>query len=176
MAKLLSIPVLAVSGFVVAATLAGVGLAGVTTSSTTTTTTPPTTTTTTTPPTTTTTTTVPRGEEGCTPGFWKNHLGAWPMTYDPDQLVGSVFGAAPDEVAELTLLEGLQTGGGGVFALTRQAIAALLAAASPEEVDYPLTEAEIIGLVNAAFTSGDVESLKDMLDAFNNAGAPGFCD
>jgi len=52
LAKLLSVPVLAVCGFAVAAALAGVGMATGTTSTTTpsTTTTPPTTTTTTTPP------------------------------------------------------------------------------------------------------------------------------
>jgi hypothetical protein len=31
-------------------------------------------------------------------------------------------------------------------------------------------------MVNAAYASGDFESLKDTLDEFNNATAPGFCD
>ncbi len=33
-----------------------------------------------------------------------------------------------------------------------------------------------MALVNAAIASGDVETLKDQLDAANNLGAPGFCD
>ena len=178
LAKLLSVPVLAVCGFALAATLAGVGLA---TEITSTTTTPPTTTppppTTTPTTTTTTTTTTPPGNEGCTPGFWKNHTDAW-EGFSPNQTVVSVFGDAPSSVANLTLLQGLQLGGGGVNALTRQAIAALLGAAS-SNVDYPLTVQEVIDMVNAAFASGDaatIESLKDTLDEFNNFGAPGFCD
>lgn len=169
LAKLLSVPVLAVCGFAVAATLAGVGLATVTTTSTTTPTT-----TTTPPPTTTTTTTTPPGGEGCTPGFWKNHTEDW-EGYTPDQTVGEVFTEAPGIVADLTLLEGLQNGGGKAEALTRHAIAALLAAAS-SNVDYPLTEQEVIALVNDAFASGDFEAAKDLLEGFNELGTPGFCD
>jgi hypothetical protein len=179
LAKLLSVPVLAVCGFAAAATLAGVGLATTTTTSTspepTTTTTQPATTTTTT-----TTTTAPPGNEGCTPGFWKNNAdkkGAsqWGVTgFSPTQPVSSVFSAAPASVAGLTLLEGLQEGGGGVDALTRHAIAAVLAAAHPD-VDYPLTVEQIQNMVNAAFASGDaatIEALKNVLDGFNNAGCP----
>jgi hypothetical protein len=173
LAKLLSVPVLAVCGFALAATMAGVGLA--TTTSSTTTTTPPTTVPTTTTTTTTpTTTTEPPGNEGCTPGFWKNHPEDWDV-YVPEQLVGSVFSAAPASVANLTLLQGLQNGGGQEQALTRHAIAALLAAAN-DEVEYPLTVQQVIDMVNAAFASGDFEPTKDLLDEFNNAGAPGFCD
>jgi hypothetical protein len=177
LAKLLSVPVLAVCGFAVAATLAGVGLATVTTTSTstpTTTTTPPPTSTTTT----TTTTTTPPGQEGCTPGFWKNHPEAW-VGYLPSQTFASVFGVAvPGQPAELTLGAALELGGGGANALARQAVAALLNAAHPE-VDYPLSEAQIIAMVNAAITSGNaatIESLKDTLDEANNLTAPGFCD
>jgi hypothetical protein len=131
----------------------------------------------TTPPTTIPTTTTPPGNEGCTPGFWKNHLDAW-VGFSPDQTVGSVFTSAPASVSGLTLLAALDLGGGGVEALTRQAIAALLNAASPD-VDYPLTTAQVIAMVDAAFASGDatqIESLKDALDEFNNLTAPGFCD
>jgi hypothetical protein len=165
LAKLLSVPVLAVCGFAIAATLAGVGLATTTSTSTTT----PSTTTTTT-----TTTTTPPGGEGCTPGFWKNHLGAW-EGYDPGDLVGDVFEEAPGDLADLTLLEGLRLRGGGENALLRHGIAALLGAAN-DEVDYPLSEGEVIDMVNEAFASGDFEATKDLLDEFNNLGAPGFCD
>jgi hypothetical protein len=168
LAKLLSVPVLAVCGFAVAATLAGVGLATeITTTSTTTTTTPTTTTTT-------TTTTTPPGNEGCTPGYWKNHTEAW-EGYTTGQRVGDVFTEAPAIVADLTLLEGLKNGGGEAKALTRHAIAALLGAAS-SNVDFPLTELEVIDLVNDAFASGDFEATKDLLEGFNELGAPGFCD
>lgn len=162
LAKLLSVPALAVCGFAVAATLAGVGLATVTTTSTTT------------PTTTTTTTTTPPGGEGCTPGFWKNHTDEW-EGYSTGQKVGDVFTEAPAIVADLTLLQGLKNGGGEAEALTRHAIAALLAAAS-SEVDYAFTEQEVIDLVNDAFASGDFEATKDLLEGFNELEAPGFCD
>jgi hypothetical protein len=175
LAKLLSLPVLAVCGFAVAATMAGVGLASEL-SSTTSTTTPPTTTT---PPptttTTTTTTTMPPGNEGCTPGFWKNHPDVWPAPYTPSTLVEDVF-VVPDEFAGLTLQQGLELGGGGENALLRHGIAALLNAAS-DDVDYPLTVDEVIAAVNAAFAGDeDVEAVKDMLEGFNELTAPGFCD
>jgi hypothetical protein len=166
LAKLLSLPVLAVCGFAVAATLAGVSLAHDTSTTSTTSTT-----------TTTTTTTTPTGNEGCTPGYWKNHTSAW-VGFTTSQTVGSVFSSAPASVANLTLLQALRNGGGGVNALTRHAIAALLGAAHPS-VDYPLTTTQIRAMVNGAFASGNaatIESLKDTLDEFNNANAAGFCD
>jgi hypothetical protein len=172
LAKLLSVPVLAACGFAVAATLAGVGIAGVTTSTTTTTPVPTTVPTTTT---TTTTTTTPRGEEGCTPGFWKNHPEAYPAPYSPTTTLGSVFTGLSPEYASLTFDQALNLGGGGLNALLRQAVAALLNASSPD-VDYPLTEAEVIAMTNHAIASGDYESVKDLFDEANNLTSPGFCD
>jgi hypothetical protein len=130
---------------------------------------------------TTTTTTVPPGQEGCTPGFWKQpqHLDAW-VTYTPGQTLESVFDV-PDAFGldNVTLLEALSLEGGPTTAdaaeiLLRQAVAALLNAASPE-VDYPLTEAEIIAQVNAALASGDrdtILALAEQLDTFNNLFCP----
>ena len=162
--KLLSLPVLAVCGFAIAGTLAGVGLA---TDSTTTSTSPSTSTS--------TSTTTPEGGEGCTPGFWKNNAdkkGAsqWTDPYDPTDLVSSVFSAAPAGIGGKTLLAGLQQGGGDLDALTRHAIAAVLSAAHPG-VDYPLTVAEIVDMVNDAYSGlTDVEDTKDVLAGFNEAG------
>lgn len=203
LAKLLSIPVLAACGFVIAATAAGGGVAAVLGGTPTPVPSPPATspmpttppatpnptpapttpnptpapTTITTPTTTTTTTTRPPHFEGCGHGFWKNHPDEW-SGYSPNQKVKSVFPAAPASIKYLTLLEGLKLGGGGANALTRQAIAALLNAAHPD-VDYPLTTAQVIAMVNEAFAGNNkatIESLKDTLDEFNNLGASGFCD
>src|SRR5262245_14568606 len=173
--KFFSLPVLALCGFMIAATLAGVGLAtGTSTDTSTTISTsppppPP-------PPPTTTTTTTPTGAQGCTPGFWKNNAdkhdaNQWTPPYDPGDSVSSVFADAPSSVASLTLLQGLQNGGGGVNALTRHAIAAVLSAAHPS-LDYPLTVGEIVDAVNAAYKSGNaviIENLKNLLDRLNNA-------
>lgn len=135
-----------------------------------------TTTTETTTPTTTPPTTPPPGGEGCTPGFWKNHPEAYAGTgYSPTTTLGSVFVGLSPTYASLTFDQALNLTGGGLDALLRQAVAALLNASSPD-VDYPLSAAEVISLTNAAIASGDYESTKDLFDEFNNLTAPGFCD
>ena len=54
--------------------------------------------------------------------------------------------------------------------MTRHAIAAVLSAAHPD-VDYPLTVAEIVDMVNDAYSGlADVEDMKDVLAGFNEAG------
>jgi hypothetical protein len=164
--------VLALGGFTLAAVVSGVGFAdsGTTGSTATSTDTTPTDTT----PTDTTTTAPPEGE-GCTPGFWKNlkqHGDFW--TLDPDSLVSELFTAtAGTDAGAQTLIEALENGGGGVDALLRQAVAAVLNARAG--LDFPFTEAEIIAAVNAAITSGDaatIEALKNDLDEANNLGCP----
>jgi len=156
LAKLLALPVLAACGFLIAGTLAGVGAAHETTP----------------PP-----TTAPPAGEGCTPGYWKNHPESWPATgFSTGQTLESVFDV-PDGLGldSKTLLAALQTGGGGVNALLRHAVAALLNSAHPS-VDYDLTTAQVISMTNAALASGDYEPTKDIFEGFNEQSAPGFCD
>jgi hypothetical protein len=132
-------------------------------------------TTTTTPTTPPTTTPPPPGGEGCTPGFWKNHPEAFDTTpYSPSTTLGTVFAGLSPAYASLTFQQALSLGGGGLNALLRHAVSALLNASS-SEVDYPLTEAQVIALTNAAIASGDY-SVKDLFDELNNLTAPGFCD
>ena len=124
----------------------------------------------------------PPGNEGCTPGFWKNHLGAW-VGYAPGQTVESVFNV-PDAFGldNDTLEEALGYGGGSGLTgsakiLLRAAVAAILNAASPS-VDYPDNAADIISDVNSALSSsrGTMLALAAQLDTWNNLGAPPFCD
>jgi hypothetical protein len=174
-AKVAATLVLALGGFTLAAVVSGVGFAsGETTNGSTSTPTDTTTTTPTEPPP--TTTTQPPGGEGCTPGFWKNlkqHGDFW--TLDPDSLVSELFTAtAGTDAGSQSLIEALENGGGGVDALLRQAVAAVLNARS-DAVDFPLTEQAIVDAVNAAITGGDaavIEALKDDLDEANNLGCP----
>jgi hypothetical protein len=152
---ILAITALAVSGFIAAGALAVTGYA---TDSTT------------------TVTTTPEGE-GCTPGFWKQeqHFDSWTAPYDPGDPLSSVFDAAALTAAgvdpDTTLLEALQTGGGGVDALLRHAVAAVLNAASPD-VDYPFTVDAVVDMVNDALVSGDFEGTKDVLEGANEASCP----
>ena len=123
----------------------------------------------------------PLPDEGCTPGYWKNHLGAWAATgYSPNQTLESVFDV-PDAYGldDVTLLAALSLGGGsGTTAaagmLLHHAVAALLNASNPD-VDYPRTTAQIIADVNAALATNSrstMLTLKSALDADNNLGCP----
>jgi hypothetical protein len=114
--------------------------------------------------------------EGCTPGYWKNHPGAW-VGFSPNALVSSVFNTGScGSLGSKTLLQALSLKGGssfcgGVEILLRAAVAALLNAANPG-VNYTLTTAQIIAQVNAAIASGvraNVIALAADLDARNNA-------
>lgn len=171
--------VLAAVGFGASGIVSGVGLAhettsGSTGSSTTGTTDTGTTTTPTTP-------TQPPGGEGCTPGYWKNHLASWgPTGYSPSQTLGTVFSVAGlGSLSSDSLLTALSYGGGSSLVdakriLLRAAVAALLNAAHPD-VDYAMSEAAIIADVNAELVGGTRDSildLKDELDDANNAGCP----
>jgi uncharacterized repeat protein (TIGR01451 family) len=115
----------------------------------------------------------PPGGEGCTPGFWKQdqHFDSW-VGFSPDQTLESVFDV-PDDLGldDVTLLEALSTGGGGVNALLRHAVAALLNASSPD-VDFDLTVAQVISMTNAALASGDFEAQKDIFAGFNEQSCP----
>jgi hypothetical protein len=117
------------------------------------------------------------GKEGLTPGFWKNHPELW-QGYSPNQTLESVFNV-PDALGldNVTLLQALSFGGGtGVKGaaqnLFRHAVAAILNAAHIH-VDYALTTSQIISQVNTALASNNastINTLKDLLDKYNNAG------
>jgi hypothetical protein len=103
------------------------------------------------------------GGEGCTPGFWRQsqHLQFWAATgLSPSDDFDTTFGVnffSPD----ITLLEAVSLGGGGVNKVARHGTAALLNALHPD-VDYAFTAAEVIAAVQAQ----DV----DALVAANEAG------
>ncbi|MDI6858581.1 MAG: hypothetical protein QME71_09745, partial [Dehalococcoidia bacterium] len=119
-------------------------------------------------------TTTPGKVEGCTPGYWKTHLGAWVATgYMPGNSFESVLGrnAFPGDP---TLYEVLRSGGGGIYALGRQAVAALLNAAHPDVDSKPDldTAAEVIAAFQAGYDSGDIEETKEMFEDSNDSSCP----
>jgi len=88
----------------------------------------------------------PPGGQGCTPGYWKNHLEDWPPTgYSPVMFFNTVFGISYFSPS-YTLEQAINQGGGGVYRLARHGTAALLNAAHPA-VDYPFSVAEVIEMV-----------------------------
>ncbi len=177
LAKLAALAALALSGFVLAGVMAGVGFATdpPTTATDTGTTDTGTTDTGTTTTDTTTTETQPPGGGGCTPGYWKNHTEDW-VGYTPGQTIGSVFSNA-GSLGSITLLQALKNGGGDTLddakrLLLHHAVAALLNSTHPD-VDYAFTTAQVIAWTSDMLTSTDRDAilgLKNLFDRENNRG------
>lgn len=115
----------------------------------------------------------PSGGEGCTPGYWKqpHHFDSWTAPYDPTDLFSVHF---DDAFSGMTLLDVLKQGGGGLKALGRHTVAAVLNAASGG-VDYDLTEANIIDGFNDLYpdaSKSEYNGLKDVFADFNEQGCP----
>lgn len=109
---------------------------------------------------------------GCSHGYWKQsqHFTSW-VGYTPSQLFSSVFENA---FGTQTLLQVLQNKGGGLNALGRETVAALLNAANPtvSGIGFPYTTAQVIAAFNAVYPGGDYETLKNAFEAANTIGCP----
>ena len=110
------------------------------------------------------------GGEGCTPGYWKQsqHFGSWTAPYTPNTQFSAVFENA---FPGMTLLQVLGQGGGGLKALGRHTVAALLNGASAD-VDADMTAQEVINAFNAVFPGGNYSGLQGTLAGFNEQGCP----
>jgi hypothetical protein len=133
------------------------------------------------------------GEEGCTPGYWKNHTEDWEESpgvpsASPSTLFSGIFNAGTSgALSGLTFEQALQGGGGPGVAgaeliLARAATAAYLNAAH-EGVGYPWRRnapglgdrGPLVATVRAALLSGDratILALAQRLDDDNNLGCP----
>jgi hypothetical protein len=111
--------------------------------------------------------TPPTGNEGCTPGYWKQtqHFDSYPAGITPSTTFTSIFGVG----GTLTFLQALGLNGGDTNALWRHGAAAYLNAAS-DDVDYAYTTAQVIDIVqgDGDFAGLSVEARKNLLDAANN--------
>jgi hypothetical protein len=116
----------------------------------------------------------PPGDEGCTPGYWKNHVESW-QVYAPGATLTSVFGS---DALSGTLLDALGFGGGsgivGAKRILLRAAAAALLNAAHSGVDYTETTGAIIDAVTDALGGSREEmlALAASLDADNNLGCP----
>ncbi len=112
------------------------------------------------------------GGEGCTPGYWKQsqHFDSWTDPYMPNTPFSDVFENA---FPGMTLLDVLKQGGGGLKALGRHTVAALLNAASPG-VSYDVSVNDVIGRFNAVFpgSKNNYNGLKNLFEEFNEQGCP----
>jgi hypothetical protein len=112
------------------------------------------------------------GSWGCTPGYWKQkqHFDSW-TGYATADGFNTTFGIGTNWFSNgYTLLDGLKDGGGGKSALARHAVAALLNAA---QGFYPMTEAQVIAAVQAAYAApSTIESTKNTLADHTEMGCP----
>ncbi len=122
------------------------------------------------------------GNEGCTPGYWKNHTTNW-EEYSPSQTLGSVFvGANLGSYGNTTLAQALAFKGGSTLdgarqILLRAATASVLNAAH-EGLGFPLRRDGADGIfaqVKSALATKDratILKLAQKLDNLNNLGCP----
>ena len=124
------------------------------------------------------------GNEGCTPGYWKNHTEAW-EGYTPATVLDYDFnfpanlaGFADDTMLQALKYKGGSDLDGAVQILMRAATAAFLNA-EHEGVGYPLRRYEDPGnmqaAINALLAGGDRQAIIDYasyLDGLNNLGCP----
>jgi hypothetical protein len=116
-----------------------------------------------------------RGEEGCTPGYWKQdqHFGSWPVnpySYTFGEAFAEACGAAdyyarsPEDtsmdICDMLLLDALSLRGGGVNALSRHAAAGWLNATSSVNYMWSVSEVE------AAFMAGNKDVLEDANESY----------
>lgn len=124
------------------------------------------------------------GDDGCTPGYWKNHTSNW-EEYTTSTKVGNNF-QIPSQLSQFqnwTFLQALQGGGGPDLAgaakiLLRAAVAAFLNAAH-DGLGYPLQRDQgsptLRQRINAAFASLDRDTMLALateLDSLNNSDCP----
>ena len=119
-----------------------------------------------------------RGNQGCTPGYWKNHTDTWAdAPYSPTDTVGSVF-TVPADLSSFgaeSLHDALQGGGGAglngaTTILLRAAVASLLNA-NDANLKFHSSSAAIIDHVNTVLASesrNKILHLATRLDDWNN--------
>ena len=122
------------------------------------------------------------GIEGCTPGYWKNHVENW-EEYKPTTQLRYIFKAtAGTRFATVTVADALSLRGGsgtdGSSQILLRAATASILNAAHEGIGYPyrrVTGFMIIDKVNKALASGNratMIELAGVLDAANNSGCP----
>jgi hypothetical protein len=99
------------------------------------------------------------GTEGCSPGYWKNHVDAWaPLGVDSGDSFNETFDTDYRR-GDITLLEAINLGGGGFSKLARHGVAAYLNALS--DISYPYSAAEVIAMVQAG-EAGELAASNDL--------------
>jgi hypothetical protein len=133
-------------------------------------------------------------KEGCTPGFWKNARSYWNRPTDAvsscissaldapyngsgtiNSLYRFTFGVTSAQMTavgldpDITLLEAINSGGGGCFKLLRHSVAALLSSCGL--TSYTYTTAQVLTMTHDAIVNQACEPTASELAAANEAGS-----
>jgi hypothetical protein len=139
---------------------------------------------------------VPTGNEGCTPGFWKNNAGidynykngkdsklqdnCWCGSYSATTTLGAAFGVIPEPFNSDTMIDGINYGGKGgpEYNMLRHAVAALLNACSGD-VESSLTEGYVqttaVNALNGVVGEPDVQEAHAIFAAANESRTSDTC-
>jgi hypothetical protein len=109
--------------------------------------------------------------QGCTPGYWKNHS-KWPSPYKQADLFSKYFA---DAFPGKTLQQVLSAGGGGLNALGRHTVSALLNSMSIGTPKYAYSSTQVISMFNNAYASGDYVTTKNLFESVTDAYAGFTC-
>ncbi len=128
------------------------------------------------------------GNEGCTPGYWKNHTDNWEeyttaSTIADQHWLDGASTTLKNKYNPWTFLDALQGGGGsgvdGAAKILLRASTAAYLNAAHEGLGYPYRRfndpGQLKTTIQAAFASGDRDTmlaLATMLDDANNLGCP----
>ena len=114
----------------------------------------------------------PPGNQGCTPGYWKNHTWWANAPLNSVFVNSTLFRPAGDTLLDALAYKGGSGTSGASLILLRAASAAYL---NSLYTAYPDSTAEVKNKVNAALASNDRETmllLATELDGYNNLGCP----
>jgi hypothetical protein len=118
----------------------------------------------------------PRPCGGCTPGYWKNHLGNWPNSYDENSTWEEAMFCLNENYfpANTTLVEVLDNVFKFPASIVEQfafhSVAALFNRLAADQglkyIYFGYTVTDIRNMVCSAYSAGDEEAMKQVLELF----------
>ena len=106
--------------------------------------------------------------KGCTPGYWKQDQHEWVWAYSRQASFFDTFGSCDEDAKDISLLTALQTGGGGLAALRRHAVASLLNADRFSCFDGGSPTDVIDAYCDHLADAGAIEDQKNLLEGDND--------
>ena len=113
---------------------------------------------------------------GCTPGYWKNHIEAWPSAITTTETLGENFNVG--FFGNVTFSDALAFHGGSDIDGAKQILLRAGAAALLNSYKFGsnfISPSTVINLVNTALASGNRQTILNAasyLDGLNNTGCP----